>query len=70
MAPSSADESRVPATATAVTDPALDEVLRDAGFALTAAGKQRWRQRLRTPISAEALHEGQRMLDQARSSAA
>jgi hypothetical protein len=43
----------------------LDEVLREAGFQVTEEGRARWRQRLATPISAEALAEGQRMLDRA-----
>jgi hypothetical protein len=70
MAASSADESRAPVAAATATDPTLDEVLREAGFTITAAGKARWRQRLTTPIPAEALDEGQRMLDQARGTAA
>src|SRR5262249_59297409 len=43
------------------TEPA-DKVLREAGMAPTAAGKQRWRERLRVPIPQEALDEGQRRL--------
>lgn len=70
MAASSADESRAPGVAATATAPVLDEVLREAGFAVAAAGKARWRERLATPISAEALDEGQRMLDQERGTAA
>jgi hypothetical protein len=52
------------------TDPTVDEVLRDAGFEITEAGKDRWRRRLATPIPAEALAEGRRMRDRARDHAA
>jgi hypothetical protein len=52
-------------TARTATDPTVDQVLRDAGFTVTEAGKQRWRRRLATPIPTEALEEGQRLLDRA-----
>ena len=70
MADSSTPDDRAQVAAEAVTDPALDEVLRDAGFEVTDAGRERWRERLATPIPAEALEEGQRMLDRARGRAA
>jgi len=40
-------------------------VLRRAGIEVTEAGKARWRDRLATPIPAEALAEGKRLLDEA-----
>ncbi|WP_030487716.1 hypothetical protein [Micromonospora chokoriensis] len=40
----------------------LDEVLRRAGIEVTEAGRARWRERLATPIPADALAEGRRML--------
>jgi hypothetical protein len=43
----------------------LDDVLRDAGFHVTDEGRAHWRRRLATPIPADALAEGQRLLDQA-----
>ncbi|HET8681376.1 MAG TPA: hypothetical protein VFM54_05835 [Micromonosporaceae bacterium] len=43
----------------------LEEVLRRAGIEVTEAGKARWRDRLAAPIPADALAEGQRMLDEA-----
>jgi hypothetical protein len=43
----------------------LDEILRCAGIEVTEAGKRRWRDRLAQPIPAEALAEGQRILDEA-----
>ncbi|GAB4104795.1 hypothetical protein GCM10028790_38140 [Micromonospora taraxaci] len=43
----------------------LDEVLRRAGIEATEAGRARWRERLSTPIPAEALAEGRRMLGRA-----
>lgn len=52
------------------SDGAVDDVLRDAGFEVTEAGRRRWRARLATPIPAEALHEGRRMREQARRRAA
>jgi hypothetical protein len=71
MAASSTPEDvGAPAVARTATDPTVDEVLRDAGFQVTAAGKAHWRQRLATPIPAEALAEGKRMLDEARGHAA
>jgi hypothetical protein len=70
MAGSSTPDDRAQVAAEAVTDPALDEVLRDAGFEVTDAGRERWRERLATPIPTEALEEGQRMLDRARGRAA
>ncbi len=65
MASSTSDDAGAPVAARTVTDPMMDQVLRDAGFTVTEAGKQRWRQRLATPIPAEALEEGQRLLDRA-----
>jgi hypothetical protein len=71
MAPSSAsDERGGPAVAPTATDPTVDDVLREAGFEITEAGKSRWRRRLATPIPAEALAEGRRMRDRARGHAA
>ena len=52
------------------TDPALDDVLRDAGFDVTEAGRQRWRVQLSQPIPPAAVAEAQRMLDRARGRAA
>jgi hypothetical protein len=52
------------------TDPTMDDVLRDAGFEITDAGRERWRRQLATPIPQEALDEAQRMLDRARGRAA
>ncbi|MET7376027.1 hypothetical protein [Micromonospora arida] len=43
----------------------LDEVLRRAGIEATEAGRTRWRERLATPIPADALAEGRRMLGHA-----
>jgi hypothetical protein len=43
----------------------VEEVLRRAGIEVTEAGKARWRDRLATPIPADALAEGQRMLGEA-----
>ncbi|MEU7850037.1 MULTISPECIES: hypothetical protein [Micromonospora] len=43
----------------------LDEVLRRAGIEVTEAGRARWRERLATPIPADALAEGRRMLGRA-----
>jgi hypothetical protein len=53
-----------------VTDPALDEVLRAAGFEVTDAGRQHWRRKLALPIPPAALVEAQRLLDRARGRAA
>jgi len=64
------DDPGAPVPGGTATDPGLDDVLRDAGFEVTAAGRARWRQRLATPIPAEALEEGRRMRDQARGHAA
>jgi hypothetical protein len=69
-ASSTSDDAGAPVTASTATDPTLDQVLRDAGFTVTEAGKQRWRRRLATPIPDEVLEEGQRMLDRARRHAA
>ena len=43
----------------------VDEVLRRAGIEVTEAGKARWRDRLATPMPADVLDAGQRMLDEA-----
>jgi hypothetical protein len=43
----------------------IEEVLRRAGIEVTEAGKARWRDRLATPIPADALAEGKRLLDEA-----
>jgi len=48
-----------------VTDPALDEVLRAAGFHVTPAGRQRWRAELAQPIPQAALDDAKRLLEQA-----
>jgi hypothetical protein len=48
-----------------VTDPALDEVLRAAGFEVTAAGRQRWRAELSRPIPQAVLDDAKRLLDRA-----
>jgi hypothetical protein len=53
-----------------VTDPALDEVLTAAGFAITEAGRRRWRAELSTPIPQAALDDAKRLLDRARGRAA
>jgi hypothetical protein len=55
---------------TTVTDPGVDEMLREAGFTITVAGKERWRRRLAKPMSAEALAEGRRLRQRARGHAA
>jgi hypothetical protein len=52
------------------TDPTLDDVLRDAGFEVTEAGRQRWRRQLAPAIPPAALDEAQRLLDRARGRAA
>jgi hypothetical protein len=56
-----------PATA---TDPALDDVLRAAGFEVTEAGRRRWRVQLAAPVPAVALAEARRLRDRARGHAA
>ena len=48
-----------------VTDPALDEVLRAAGFEVTDAGRRRWRAELARPIPQAALDDAKRLLDRA-----
>jgi hypothetical protein len=53
-----------------VTDPALDEVLRAAGFEVTDAGRQRWRTELSRPIPQAVLDDGKRLLDRTRGRAA
>ena len=53
-----------------MTDPALDGVLREAGFEVTEAGRQRWRAQLSRPIPQAALDDAKRLLDQARGRAA
>ena len=65
-----ASESAGPMPSETVTHAALDGLLRDAGFEITDAGRERWRRLLATPIPQEALDEAQRMLDQARGHAA
>ncbi len=52
------------------TDPALDDVLRDAGFEVTEAGRRRWRVQLAAPVPAAALTEARRLRDRARGHAA
>ena len=52
------------------TDPALDDVLRAAGFEVTDAGRRRWRAELARPISQAALDDAQRLLDRVRGRAA
>jgi hypothetical protein len=70
MAGSTPDDRAAQVAADAPGAATLDDVLRDAGFQITEAGRARWRERLATPIPAEALEEGQRMRDQARRHAA
>ncbi len=53
-----------------VTDPALDDVLRAAGFDVTEAGRRRWRAELSRPIPQAALDDAQQLLDRARGRAA
>ena len=53
-----------------VTDPALDDVLRAAGFEVTEAGRRRWRAELSQPIPQATLDDAQRLLDRARGRAA
>jgi hypothetical protein len=58
------------ASGESVTDPALDDVLRAAGFEVTLAGRQRWRAELSRPIPQAALDDAKRLLDRARGRAA
>jgi hypothetical protein len=53
-----------------VTDPALDDVLRAAGFQVTEAGRRRWRAELSQPIPQATLDDAKRLLDRARGRAA
>jgi hypothetical protein len=53
-----------------MTDPALDEVLRAAGFEVTDAGRRRWRAELSRPIPQATLDDAKRLLDRARGRAA
>ena len=53
-----------------VTDPALDDVLRAAGFEITEAGRQRWRVELSRPIPQAALDDAKRLLKRSRGRAA
>ena len=53
-----------------VTDPALDEVLRGAGFEITEAGRRRWRAELARTIPQATLDDAKRLLDRARGRAA
>ena len=53
-----------------MTDPALDDVLRAAGFDITEAGRRRWRAELSRPIPQAALDDAQRLRDRARGRAA
>jgi hypothetical protein len=52
------------------TDPALDDVLRAAGFDVTEAGRRRWRAELARPIPQAALDDAKRLLDRVRGRAA
>jgi hypothetical protein len=52
------------------TDPALDELLRAAGFEVTEAGRQRWRAELSRPIPQAVLDDAKRLLDRTRGRAA
>lgn len=71
MASSSASADRDPdVPGDSMTDPTLDQVLRDAGFTVTEDGRERWRRRLATPIPAEALAEAERLSNRARGHAA
>ncbi|MDG4822958.1 hypothetical protein O7635_13980 [Asanoa sp. WMMD1127] len=49
-----------------MTDPTLDEVLRNAGFEVTEAGRARWRAELSRPIPEAALDDAKRMLGRGR----
>ena len=53
-----------------MTDPALDEVLRAAGFEVTEAGRRRWRAELSQHIPQATLDDAKRLLDRARGRAA
>jgi hypothetical protein len=53
-----------------VTDPALDDVLRAAGFEITDEGRRRWRAELSQPIPQGALDDAKRLLARARGRAA
>ena len=53
-----------------MTDPALDDVLRAAGFEITEAGRQRWRVELSRPIPQAALDDAKRLLKRSRGRAA
>jgi hypothetical protein len=50
------------------TDPTLDDVLRAAGFEVSEAGRQRWRQQLALPIPPAALEEARQLFERARGS--
>jgi hypothetical protein len=52
------------------TDPALDDVLRAAGFEVTEAGRRRWRAELSRAIPQATLDDARRLLDRARGRAA
>ncbi|HET8682411.1 MAG TPA: hypothetical protein VFM54_11130 [Micromonosporaceae bacterium] len=67
---SSASEGAARVRPGMVTDPALDDVLRAAGFEVTEAGRQRWRRQLAQPIPQATLDEARRLLDRARGRAA
>jgi len=66
VASGTSDDRGAQVAAEIITDPTVDQVLRDAGFEITEEGRERWRRRLATPISPEALKEGRRMRQQAR----
>ena len=53
-----------------VTDPALDDVLRAAGFEVTETGRRRWQVELSRPIPQAALDDAKRLLDRRRGRAA
>ena len=59
-----------PAFAVTVTDPALDALLRAAGFEITEAGRRRWRVELARPIPQDALDDAKRLLKRFRGRAA
>jgi hypothetical protein len=60
-----ADSDAPDAAGETVTDPALDEVLRAAGFEISPAGRQRWRAELSRPIPQAALDDAKRLLERA-----